>query len=836
MLMKRMELSNIRSYVHEEIEFDRGLNFLQGDIGAGKSTILMAMKFALFGKSKGLDYTQILREGAREGLVRLTFLANGKEYTITRRLKRKVGRKRGEVVEGIEQEKVVIEDEETRRELSPTEADEILLKLISAGKRVGKGAFSKMYEFALYVPQEQMKEILGRLKEEKEAKKKTISQLFGCEIYGIARENANEVRRMLEREVELVMARLGENFVEIERRERTLSEEREELERMESEVRRGEEEIQGLSIEVDRAGATLAQLRKLRKEKEVLERKRSALGARKELVRQEIERSRNEIEELAKKIEGIKEEVEELKPYHDSYLQVARVVEEEKGKKEKVARIEVQIREKDGKVGELEEQIAALEKALSCAQELEERLSGFGNLEMEIERIEMERRECTERKSELRTEIGRLKEDIGEAEKERGELTGLAGMQVCPKCKQPLTKYHIERLVNEFERKVEEKNNLIREKEREIKKMEARQVFLEAQVKEKRKLMLEREKVRQMLEEIEKKKKELAEKRKKLEVLRTEIGKLRKELESIGFDPEVFAANERKLSELAEYEEKWKRLSTVLAEEERHLVDLRKKKEEKERAFKELSDELCVVEKTLGEIAYDEEAHTKMEEKHKEMFGMLQAKRSEVAERKKQIEERRRRIAEIEKELEELLGLRGRMEKLKRWVVWFEKLGKCYEEIERNVLREARYMLEAELQRFFRELLENSEMEVTLDENFTPEVSVGEGYIRPFENLSGGEGTALSLAYRLALNKVLTRTFFGDNALLILDEPTDGFSSEQINSLRELLGRIKESYGNGQIFVVSHEQELEGAADTVYEVLQTGTGTRVRKRGVNAEG
>jgi len=55
MLIKSVELENIRSYVREKIEFLRensefgsGLVFLEGDIGAGKSTILMAIKFALF--------------------------------------------------------------------------------------------------------------------------------------------------------------------------------------------------------------------------------------------------------------------------------------------------------------------------------------------------------------------------------------------------------------------------------------------------------------------------------------------------------------------------------------------------------------------------------------------------------------------------------------------------------------------------------------------------------------------------------------------------------------------------------------------------------------------
>ncbi|MEM3513039.1 MAG: SMC family ATPase [Thermoplasmata archaeon] len=834
MQIRKILLENIRSYVQEEIEFPNGLNFLQGDIGAGKSTILMAVKFALFGKSRGLDYTQLLREGAREGSVKLTFVANGKEYTIARRLRRKTGRKKGEVVEGIEQEKVVIEDEHSRQELSPTEADELILKIVSPRGRVEKKAFSKMYEFALYVPQEQMKEILANLKQEREAKKKTISQLFGCEVYGMARVNANEVRKMLVREIEVGMARLGENFVEIERREQELNVESVQLETMMSEAGKIEQEIEVLKHEVAELRGKLKNFEELRRKKEGLEKEKSGLVARRDQIGREIERAKRDIEKLGKELEEGRRQVEVLQPIHENYLQIAKSIEKEKEKKKRVDRIEVQIGERLGKLEALKEQISNLETVVAGSEELEKKIEEYGNLEIELEKLEAEKEENTAKISRLRTEIGMLKEEIETAEKEKKEMTGLTKMQACPKCKQPLTKEHIERIVNEIEEKVGEKRKAMSEKENMVKKVNARQVFLESQIKEKRKLVKEREKLLQMLREIEQKRKELVDKKKRRECVEGEIEGLRREVESIGFDPQRYAENEKKLSELNQYEEKWKKLVVVLEEGEKQLEKLRGSIEEMEKNSLLVSQHLIELEKELAEIGYDEQEHGKTQQMLNEKFGELKGKEAKIAEIRKQVEEKRKRIAEIEKEVEELRAIRGRIEKMSGYLGWLEKLIKCYEEIEKNVLREAKYRIEAELRTFFQQLVENSEMEITLDEDFTPEIMVGDGYTRPFENLSGGEGTALSLAYRLALNKVLTRDFFGENALLILDEPTDGFSSEQINSLRELLGRIKESYGDGQIFVVSHEQELEGAADTVYEVMQTSNGTKVKMRGANA--
>ena len=49
MILNSIILDNIRSYEHEEIEFPRGISLFEGDIGSGKSTVLMAIEFALFG-------------------------------------------------------------------------------------------------------------------------------------------------------------------------------------------------------------------------------------------------------------------------------------------------------------------------------------------------------------------------------------------------------------------------------------------------------------------------------------------------------------------------------------------------------------------------------------------------------------------------------------------------------------------------------------------------------------------------------------------------------------------------------------------------------------------
>ena len=101
---------------------------------------------------------------------------------------------------------------------------------------------------------------------------------------------------------------------------------------------------------------------------------------------------------------------------------------------------------------------------------------------------------------------------------------------------------------------------------------------------------------------------------------------------------------------------------------------------------------------------------------------------------------------------------------------------------------------------------------VQLDENFTPILLQGDVEM-DYSFLSGGERTAVALAYRLALNQTINSVLskIKTKDLVILDEPTDGFSEAQIDKIRDVLEELK----IGQLIVVSHEQKIEGFVDSV---------------------
>ncbi|MBA2340118.1 MAG: SMC family ATPase, partial [Pyrinomonadaceae bacterium] len=85
MHVTRVELENIKAYEHAEFTFEPGTTAIVGENGAGKTTILESIAWALFDT---LEYSKddFLRRGAKKGVVRVTFESDtdGRQYTVHR--------------------------------------------------------------------------------------------------------------------------------------------------------------------------------------------------------------------------------------------------------------------------------------------------------------------------------------------------------------------------------------------------------------------------------------------------------------------------------------------------------------------------------------------------------------------------------------------------------------------------------------------------------------------------------------------------------------------------------------------------------------------------------
>jgi exonuclease SbcC len=185
---------NIRSYQHQKIDFPDGSFLLSGDIGFGKSTILLAIEFALFGLGD-ISAASLLRRGQREGMVRLEFEIDNQLFTISRSLQKKG--------ENITQASGYVSNNGNKRDMTPTELKAEILNILGYPKELLSKQKNPIYRYTVYTPQEEMKQILLAKREER---MEILRKIFGIDRYKTIRDNSDLLRLDLKRKASLLEA------------------------------------------------------------------------------------------------------------------------------------------------------------------------------------------------------------------------------------------------------------------------------------------------------------------------------------------------------------------------------------------------------------------------------------------------------------------------------------------------------------------------------------------------------------------------------------------------------------------------------------------------------
>ena len=176
MKIKRIALNNIRSYKNEEISFKDGSTLLSGDIGSGKTSILLGIEFAFFGLQPGQRGNSLLRNGTQSGSVLLELDIDGEEIIIERSLKK------GKT---ITQDYCAITIDGLTKEIAVTELKDKVLEILNYPKEFSKKQ-NLLYKFTVYTPQEEMKQIIL---EDQEVRINTLRHVFGIDKYKKIIEN-----------------------------------------------------------------------------------------------------------------------------------------------------------------------------------------------------------------------------------------------------------------------------------------------------------------------------------------------------------------------------------------------------------------------------------------------------------------------------------------------------------------------------------------------------------------------------------------------------------------------------------------------------------------------
>jgi exonuclease SbcC len=179
-----VHLENIRSHVKTTVPFARGFNCLVGGVGSGKSSILYAVDFALFGEPIGRTFEYLLREEAKNGTITVEFTQNGKNYKISRGL-----RKRGK---GINQDFDELKLYENGNVISSVKSEAVAEQI-----KALTGLDREIFREIVWVRQEHLKELLDARPRERQTR---LDELFGLADYERAWSNLQSYQKEYEGE------------------------------------------------------------------------------------------------------------------------------------------------------------------------------------------------------------------------------------------------------------------------------------------------------------------------------------------------------------------------------------------------------------------------------------------------------------------------------------------------------------------------------------------------------------------------------------------------------------------------------------------------------------
>jgi len=288
MKIKAVHLENIRSHKKSVINFTDGFNCLVGGLGTGKSSVLYAIDFALFGEPLGRSYDYLLREGEDRARVILQFTVNGKEYAIIRALKR-IGNR-------ISQDMDQLRFFENGELVAELKSDAVLEQLFSS-LGIDKNIFRRL----IWIRQEHLKDVLNMTPGERQ---KTIDELFNLSDYENAWSNMRSVIRWYESEKSSLEK--DPDVMQIKDLEARLSEAISEMRAKKIELEKVKANLLKVEAKLRESKARLEELENLRKRNEKLREQESRLQARISAAKESLRMLKMRIDEEFRRIEELR--------------------------------------------------------------------------------------------------------------------------------------------------------------------------------------------------------------------------------------------------------------------------------------------------------------------------------------------------------------------------------------------------------------------------------------------------------------------------------------------------------------------------------------------------
>ena len=800
MLLKSLSLTNVRSYESLSIDFPPGYVLFRGDVGSGKSTILMAIEFALFGLGSVKAESLISKKAQRCEVV-LRFEVDGAGYEVGRAIAKKEDRSFQDSGSSY------LAQDGTREPLTPSDLKARVLEVLKFREPANPRALSRVYRYAVYTPQEEIKSILA----DKGDREETIRKAFGMEDYKTAAENAGSVVRRLSGE----MDRLSGLFGRLDEDESRLSEVRLEADAIKQDLSGLQAKKMALDEDKNRMDSEMSGLRSQIDEL-------NRMQAKKDQTEKDVANQNTNLEKLRGMIKKDQEQVDIADRAIEECRRVALPTKKSKSDLEDMRRTAL---ERDRRVHITRSQLGRHVEDLDT---LRSSLDGKESPEIQkiVDGLKADvlagDRALQEAEQAVRDAVGRVGEKTSEIRMLAGSLERASSLgSRCEYCSSALSPDYVIRLQNDRREKLDAARTALATMEQSKKQAEDKTQKIRLRLSENRDHLVKREKDLEAAD--------------KIPGLVQVVSRLEADLKTLeaasaiqpeGSFPHLPGESahdylSRLLEALTKHEAAVKHEEILLqqkadlAERIRGSVESCETCAETIRTLQTQVEDLA--ESLMRRDAVDQSVRALQDDLDKIQASLLGVEKDTSA--KQVLLDRLAKDAErLQGDILEAKKHQARYRLCGDHAEWLrEYFAPSLHKMEQEVMNSLRYDFNDFYAQWYSELVEDPTKTSYIDERFGPVIQQ-DGYQQEFAYMSGGEKTSVALAYRLALNSTMRRQAETLRSnLLILDEPTDGFSKAQLAKVRTIL----ESLRAEQVIMVSHEEELEGYVDHVFAVTKS---------------
>ena len=846
-----LRISGFLSY-RDTVELDFSLFDLaciSGHNGAGKSSLLDAITWSLFGEARGKSSDIInLNADVKAAEVVLTFEHEGNTYRVQRTLPRNKSTVLEFQIKNTEEWKPLTE--KTTRDTQARIEQTLRLDY----ETFVNASFFLQGKADQFTQQNATK------------RKEVLSNILGLEAWEEYKNRAAEKRKAIEREVDEIDGRIAEinaELAEEEIRKQRLAELETNLQGLTS-ARTAQESVlenikKNTALLDEQRKLTSTLLAGLGRSQTALAGLETRLAARQadrasytalidrskkiESAYMEWQKIRKELEEWEKTASQFREHEKERNPLLEKIA-----VEKAKFEEEKRSLLvdEEEVSSQQSSIGELKVDIAKAEEALKEAE----------NKIAERAVFESNRNEARERQAAMKVENETLKVEMNQL-KERIEALKSADGATCPLCGQELSESHRKSTLKQLESDGKEKGDKYRANTDETKSITKQIADYDLQISNLSSAENDRVKfaseVSQLTERVERLeglakdwettgKKRLKEVEKLLETDKyasdeqKQLAKLDKELAKLGYDASAHDEAREKENELRSVEEEYGNLKSakeVSKQIESEITGLEAEIENRKFEIANLEAEYQIAKNNLEQA---EAQSPDLEDAERELFRVreeenkVQRELGGAQQRVDILKTQRARKKDFEKEREEFQKQIARHRTLERA---FGKDGvpallieQALPQIETKANDLLDRLSDGQMSiRFVTQAEYKNKKREDLKETLDIQISDTAG-IRNYEMYSGGEAFRVNFALRLALSEILAQRKGARLQTLVIDE---GFGSQDVQGrqrLIEAINLVKNDFA--KILVITHLDELKDAFPNRVEVEKTERGSTVR--------